>query len=235
MAFFGGSKKEDKVKTTTTRVVEPKVEKNISSATIITKDSKISGNLMSNDTVQVDGEVDGNISVNNAVLVGKSGVVKGNIKAQRVICSGKIDGEIECANIEVLNGAKVSHKIVSKIVVINGEFNGGILADKVLVDTQGFAKDKIQAKEIEIKGTYEGDLSCQLLTTKITGKIKGNMYVQNILNEGGMVEGSIGQFRDIFTKEPEVEVKGVKKEEAIQEPKRLEDKVESEDKTQKTE
>jgi len=176
---------------------------------------------MSNDTVHVDGEVDGNITVNNAVLIGKSGVVKGNIKAQRVICSGSIDGVVECTNIEVMQGAKVRHKIISKMVTINGEFSGDILSEKVLVDTQGFAREKIQAKEIEIKGTYEGDLSCQLLTTKITGKIKGNMYVQNILNEGGMVEGSIGQFRDIFVKEPEVEVKKEPVKEV--EPKKLED------------
>ena len=54
-----------------------------------------------------------------------------------------------------------------------------------------------------IKGTYEGDLSCELLTTKVTGKIKGNMFVKNILNEGGLVEGSIGQFKDLFIEEKE--------------------------------
>ncbi len=227
MALFGGKKEKDekKIVKQTNSVSQPKVEKNISSATIITKDSKISGNLMSTDTVHVDGEVDGNIKVNNAVLIGKTGKVKGKIKAERVICSGQIDGIVECTNIEIIQGSKVRHKIISKVVTINGEFSGDILAERVLVDTYGVAEKKIQAKEIEIKGTYTGDLSCQLLTTKITGKIKGNMYVQNILNEGGMVEGSIGQYKDIFTPEPEP--KEIEQKKEVIEPIIVDDKTDS--------
>ncbi len=189
MAIFGSSNKsKNEVKSD-----------NISSATIITQGSKLSGDLESADTVHVDGEVNGNISVNNIVVVGKSGIVNGNIKAQKVICSGKIDGFVDCSDIEILQGAEVSYKIVSKIVIINSIFKGEIAAEKILVDTQGIVENKIQAKEIVIKGSFNGDLSCELLTTKVSGKIKGNMFVKNILNEGGLVEGAIGQYKNIFT------------------------------------
>jgi cytoskeletal protein CcmA (bactofilin family) len=189
MGLFGG-KKNDVVNSD-----------NISSATIITQGSVVRGDLESKDTLHVDGEVDGNISVNNIVVVGKSGVVNGNIKAQKVICSGKIDGFIECESIEVLQNAEVSYKLVSNIVIIDGKYEGEITAKNVLVDTYGSVENKIQAKEIVVKGVFVGDLACELLTTKPSGKIKGNMFVKNIKNEGGLVEGSIGQYKDIFAPE----------------------------------
>lgn len=176
---------------------------NVGSATIVAKGSKFSGSLAGNDTVHVDGEIEGDVVVNNTVVVGKSGVVNGNIKAQQVICSGQIDGLIECKSFEVLQQAKASYKILADMVIIDGEYKGEIVANKILVDTHGVVSNKIQAKEIVVKGIFEGDLSCELLTTKVTGKIKGNMYAKSILNEGGLVEGSIGQFKDLFVKELE--------------------------------
>ncbi|MCH9812689.1 MAG: hypothetical protein K0U47_01965, partial [Epsilonproteobacteria bacterium] len=37
-----------------------------------------------------------------------------------------------------------------------------------------------------------------LLSTKQTGYVKGSMYVNNISNEGGKVEGSIGQYKELI-------------------------------------
>jgi len=199
MAFFGGKKES-----TTSNSVS-KSSENVSSATIITKGSKVSGNIESNDTLHVDGEVGGDITVNNMVVVGKSGIVNGNVKAQKVICNGKIDGFVECDSIEVLQNAEVSYKIVAaSTVIIDGMYNGEIKAKSVLIDTHGSAQNKIQSKEIVVKGAFVGDLACELLTTKPSGKIKGNMFVKNILNEGGLVEGAIGQFKDIFSSDIKV-------------------------------
>ncbi len=193
MALFGGKKE----------VTKEKNSGSIGSATIITNGSKIEGNIVGNDTVHVDGELVGNIAVNNVVVVGKSGVVKGNIKAKQIICNGSIEGSLECRALEIMQQANLSNRVLSDTVIIDGNFDGEIVAQKILVDTRGVVKSKLQAKEIVIKGVFEGDLSCELLTTKVTGKIKGNMFVKNILNEGGLVEGSIGQYKDLFVKEIE--------------------------------
>ncbi len=190
MALFGGKKEVSK-------------ENNIGSATIITNGSKIEGNLVGNDTVHVDGELVGDIVVNNVIVVGKSGVVKGNIKAKQVICNGTIEGSVECKALEVMQQASLSNNVIVDTAIIDGNFDGEMIAQKILIDTHGVVTKRLQAKEIVIKGSFEGDLSCELLTTKVTGKIKGNMFVKNILNEGGLVEGSIGQFKDIFVKELE--------------------------------
>jgi cytoskeletal protein CcmA (bactofilin family) len=188
MGFFGGKK----------AIVS---SDNVSGATIITQGTVVRGDLESNDILHVDGEVNGNVLVNNVVVVGKNGIVNGNIKAQKVICSGRIDGFIECESIEVLQNAEVSYKLVSNIVIVDGKYNGEIIAKNVLVDTQGSVENKVQAGEIVVKGVCVGDLACELLTTKPSGKIKGNMFVKNIRNEGGLVEGSIGQYKDMFSLE----------------------------------
>jgi len=176
----------------------------VSSATIITNGSHIEGNLKGNDSVHVDGRVDGDIVVNNIVVIGKSGNVSGNIKAQKVICSGIVDGFIECEDIEIMQGSSVGYKIISKVVIVNSEFKGEIVCDKILIDELGVVSNKIQAREVIVKGEFNGDVACETLTTKPTGRLKGNMFVNNILNEGGKVEGAIGQYKDLFAKEPEL-------------------------------
>jgi len=203
MAFFG-SKKSDSEKTSEVETT------NISSATIITKGSRFEGNLLGNDTVHVDGEIIGNVAVNNIVIVGKSGVIKGDIKAQKIICSGKIEGKIECKVFELIHLAVTRSELKAENVILDGNFTGEVLASKILVNTQGEVANKLQAKEIVVKGKFEGDLCSELLTTKVTGKIKGNMFVKNILNEGGMVEGSIGQFKELFVEKKEVKEEVVK-------------------------
>jgi cytoskeletal protein CcmA (bactofilin family) len=173
----------------------------VGSATIITSCTKIDGDIVGDDTVHIDGSVDGNVSVNNIVVIGKSGSVKGNIKAQKVICSGNIEGSVECEDIEILEGSTVSHKISSDIIIINGEFKGEILCNRALIDEQGLVSNVLQAKEVTVKGTFSGDVACDTLTTKSTGLIKGSMFVKNILNEGGNVEGAIGQYKNLLVPE----------------------------------
>ena len=195
MAFFGSKKSSNS---------KEKESTNISSATIITKGSRFEGNILGNDTLHVDGEIMGNVVVDNIVMVGKSGVIKGDIKAQKVICSGKIDGKIECNTFELLKLAVANSEVKAENILLDGKFTGEIQGNKILVDTQGDVTNKIQGKEVVIKGSFEGELCSEVLTTKVTGKIKGNMFVKNILNEGGRVEGSIGQFKELFVEEKEL-------------------------------
>ena len=186
MAFFGKKKESSE---------------NIRSATIITQGSKFVGDITGNDSIHVDGEVVGNISVNNILIISKSGKLKGDIKASKVICSGSIDGDVECESFELMNNSTANSKIKSQSAIIDGIFSGEIVANKVLIDARGVVSKLLQAREVVIKGEFSGDISCELLTTKPTGKIKGNMFVKNISNEGGLVEGSIGQYKEIIAKE----------------------------------
>ena len=187
MAFFGKKNESS--------------ENNITSATIITQGSKFVGDITGSDSIHIDGEVVGNITVNNILIISKSGKLKGNIKASKVICSGSIDGDVECSSFELMSDSSINSKLKSQSVIIDGRFTGEIVAQKVLIDARGVVSNLIQAKEVVVKGEFSGDVSCELLTTKVTGKIKGNMFVKNISNEGGMVEGSIGQYKEIIIKE----------------------------------
>jgi len=216
MAFFGSKKTEVS-------------EDNIRSATIITQGSKFVGDITSSDSIHIDGEVVGNIIVNNILIISKSGKIEGNIKANKIICSGSIDGDIECSSFELMSDSSINSRLKSQTAIINGKLIGEIVALKVLIDTKGAVSNLIQAKEVVVKGEFRGDVSCELLTTKVTGRIKGNMFVKNISNEGGMVEGSIGQYKEIVVekednaKEKEIiEVDNIenKEEEKVEEEKK---------------
>ena len=60
----------------------------------------------------VDGELEGNIHSTNTVMVGKNGVVNGDIFAQRVIVGGISKGTVDSECIEILPEGKIEGTII---------------------------------------------------------------------------------------------------------------------------
>ena len=172
-------------------------------ATIITQGTTISGNIIGNDTVHVDGDVEGTIKVDNIVVIGKSGNVRGNIEAPKVISSGTVTGEIKCDELDVMELSKVKSSIFADKVNVRGKIEGEVLCDQMIIEERGYVEDKVQAKTVIVSGTLMGDVACELLSTKSSGYVKGSMFVNNISNEGGKVEGAIGQYQDILIPQEE--------------------------------
>ena len=187
MALFKSNKNEEASKET------------VSMATIITKGTTIVGDIVGEDSIHVDGDIKGSITVNNIVVVGKSGVVNGNIEAQKIISNGTINGNIKCDELEVLETSIVKSKINARKVHVVGKVQGDVLCDGLIIDIKGEVEDRVQAKSISVSGSLTGEVACDLLSTKQTGVIKGSMYVSNISNEGGKVEGSIGQYKELIS------------------------------------
>ncbi len=187
MAFFSSSNKTQK-----------KSDIPVNTATIITNGAKIKGDIEGDDTVHIDGEVYGNIKVNNTVVVGKSGFIKGNIQAHKIISSGKIDGNIKCDELEVMHQAYITHHIKAKKVLTHGTIDGEISCESLIIEEGGFVKSKTQSKYTVVSGSIEGMIACSTLSVKATGFVKGKMMVNNISNDGGKIEGSISQFQEII-------------------------------------
>ncbi len=190
MALFGSRPKEERTATMSAE--------RVGSATIITHGSKIRGDLIGKDTVQIDGEVEGNVIVHNIVMIGKSGSVKGTIKATKVISSGHVLGKVDCDELEVLESSVVKEYVHARKVVVRGKIEGEVRCDGMIVEPKGYVGLKIQAKSIVIGGTVSGEVAADMMATKATGYVKATMYVNNISNEGGRVEGSIGAFKEIL-------------------------------------
>ncbi len=169
------------------------------SATIITKGTMISGSIVGNDTVHVDGDVEGTIKVDNIVMIGKSGRVQGNIEAPKIISSGEVQGEIKCNELDVMEPSKLKSKIDAQRVNVKGKIEGEVLCDEIVIEESGFVEDKVQARAVIVSGSLMGQVACEVLSTKSTGYVKGSMFVNNISNEGGKVEGAIGQYKEILS------------------------------------
>ncbi len=177
------------------------IKETINTATIITKGTTIVGNIVGNDTIHIDGDVEGSIKVDNIVVIGKSGIVNGDIQAEKIISSGLINGTVKCDELEVMEPSTVKKRVDARKVQVRGKLEADVLCDGLIVEPKGFVEGKIQAKSIIVGGSLVGDIACDLLSTKQTGYVKGSMYVSNISNEGGKVEGSIGQYKELLSKD----------------------------------
>ena len=94
--------------------------------TIISKSTKVTGELKLDSNLHVDGEIEGIINSSSVVSVGKSGVVDGEIYAQKVLVSGLVKGKIDAEHIEIVTGGRVVGEIVVDNLVIQnmGVFSG---------------------------------------------------------------------------------------------------------------
>ncbi|HIP02757.1 MAG TPA: hypothetical protein EYH01_09160 [Campylobacterales bacterium] len=171
----------------------------INTATIITKGTTITGKIVGNDTIHIDGDIEGSIEVDNIVVIGKSGIVNGDIEAQKIISSGIINGNVKCDELEIMEPSIVKKRVNARKVQVRGKLEGDVVCDGLLIEPKGFVEGRVQAKSIIVAGSLIGDIACDLLSTKQTGYVKGSMYVSNISNEGGKVEGSIGQYKELFS------------------------------------
>jgi cytoskeletal protein CcmA (bactofilin family) len=96
------------------------------STTIIGKDTFIRGGIETEGDIFIDGRFEGNISSSHSLTIGKKGIVVGDIKAQSIYVSGKLDGVINVGSISILNNGYVLGKLTYSRMNIeeHGVFNG---------------------------------------------------------------------------------------------------------------
>lgn len=92
--------------------------------TIICAGTKIEGSIQTESRLQVDGELYGPISSNNMVSIGKTGIVKGDIIAEKLIIAGRFSGTADSEEIRIISGGNVAGKLTCKDLSIE---KGGVL------------------------------------------------------------------------------------------------------------
>lgn len=92
-----------------------------SNTTIIASGTKIDGIFDLKCRLHVDGEISGKIISNNIISIGKSGKIKGELSAKRLIVSGILEGEADCDSIELLKDGKILGKILVKDLMIESD------------------------------------------------------------------------------------------------------------------
>ncbi|TET90849.1 MAG: hypothetical protein E3J96_00355 [Sulfurovum sp.] len=190
MALFNGNKKKS----------GKNKHSNINTATIVTACTEITGDLKGSDTVHIDGTLHGNIIVDNMVVVGKSGIINGNIKAQKIMVNGNVKGSMTCVDLEIMQSGKVSHRIDADKIILDGEVEGTILAKtSINILRNGRVKtDLLKSETIIVNGSIEGKIiATELLEVGKDGFVQGEIVVKNIkTQEGGRMIGSMATYED---------------------------------------
>ena len=186
-----------------------KTHDKITSATIITSCMEVTGNLHGSDTVHIDGKVVGDIIVSNTLVIGKSGMVQGEVKAKNAIINGKLEGSIICETLEVMETGEISKQIQADTMILDGTVTGHVIGLKS-IEIQSNAKltvEKLESKKITVSGSVKGNIvASELLEINSTGSIEGEISVKNIKTaEGSRMVGTMSTYE--AKQEEKIEVK----------------------------
>ncbi|MDD2450603.1 MAG: polymer-forming cytoskeletal protein [Sulfurovum sp.] len=172
----------------------------ITSATIITSCMEVTGNLHGSDTVHIDGKVTGDIIASNTLMIGKSGVVYGKVKAKNAIINGKLVGSIVCEVLEVMETGEVSKKIQADTMILDGTVTGNVIGVKsVEVQPHGkLAVERLESKKITVSGSVQGTIvASELLDISSTGSVEGEISVKTIKTaEGSRMVGTMSTYQE---------------------------------------
>jgi cytoskeletal protein CcmA (bactofilin family) len=113
-------------------------------SSILGNGCKFTGDVDAKGTIRVDGEFDGKIVSTDSVVVGKGGIVKGEIHASHTAVSGTVEGNIFAKRkVELASGSRLIGDVESMSLIIeDGVFFEG--KSKMRKDGADFtAKPKI--------------------------------------------------------------------------------------------
>lgn len=97
------------------------INSGIQETTVISSGAKIDGQFDFSSMLHLDGEITGDVRSNSVVVIGKSGTLKGNLNADKVVVNGIFEGELESDSLEILAGGLVNGNInVRQIAIENG-------------------------------------------------------------------------------------------------------------------
>lgn len=116
-------------------------KKNDKLESFLRMNSNFKGQLSVKGTLRVDGTVDGQLDA-DYVILGESAVVKGPIKAKKIIIGGKIDGDV--------------HAQQRAEITLKGKVLGDIFTQKLAITEGGEVNGKVEMKKEVSKITRLG-------------------------------------------------------------------------------
>ena len=98
-------------------------------ATLISEACRITGVITGNCDFQVNGEVEGDCEIESTLMLAKSGLWKGTIRAVNVIISGHVEGDIlATGRVEITDTARITGTVSGEaIAVAEGAVVEGIM------------------------------------------------------------------------------------------------------------
>ena len=108
---------------------------------IIGKNIKITGSIDSPDMVVLHGEVTGDI-ICKMLEIGSEGNLKGNVKAETVIISGSLSGDVETIRLKLEGTAHVNGEMRYQVIEVEegAQLEGSFVQQKSVATTKGVSK-----------------------------------------------------------------------------------------------
>ncbi|MBR1853448.1 MAG: polymer-forming cytoskeletal protein [Lachnospiraceae bacterium] len=119
-----------------------KKEEEIKLTTLIGEGAKLDGDFSALGSARIDGIIGGDVEVEGTLILGVSGKINGNVKADAAIIGGEVQGNIVAPKkAELTNTAKVMGDIQTAVIVIDEH---AVFQGKCSME-QGEPDDKTQA------------------------------------------------------------------------------------------
>jgi len=109
--------------------------------TLIGKGTVIEGNLNVQHSLRVDGKVKGNIQSTDSIIIGKDGMVEGEVRVKNAVVGGKVRGKMFASGKITLEGT--------------AEFVGELRAAKLVIDEGAIFDGTSQMREGEPRKTFQ--------------------------------------------------------------------------------
>lgn len=90
-------------------------------ATIISKDTLLeTARLVSESPVQLAGQFIGDLDIKSSLVIGETGKVKGNIKAQFILVAGEVIGNIQAeGSLHITSSGSVTGEIICESIIVD--------------------------------------------------------------------------------------------------------------------
>lgn len=114
-----------------------KKDAEIKITTLVGGDAELKGDFSSGGSVRVDGKITGNVTVEKTLILGVTGSITGDVKAENVMVGGEVLGDIVVTNkTELMETAKVVGDITTNLIVIDEKaiFQGGCNMNRDIPD-----------------------------------------------------------------------------------------------------
>ncbi|TLD81834.1 polymer-forming cytoskeletal family protein [Helicobacter sp. MIT 05-5293] len=111
-------------------------------ATIIAQGTRIKGEINTDCRLHIDGEFEGNINSKDTVMIGKSGIVRGEIQTNSLIVSGRFVGNISSSILEIKPQGRVEGTVATNEFVI--ERKGLFVGESKIKDS----KNKVEKVDV---------------------------------------------------------------------------------------
>jgi len=83
------------------------------------KGTSFTGKLRVNGNIRIDGAFEGEIEVSESLIIGKTGIVKGQVKSKGTIVGGRMEGNLYSSDkIELQSGARLTGDILCRSLSI---------------------------------------------------------------------------------------------------------------------